>query len=211
MKINMTPNSIKTAFGISFSIATAIAHAGQISYEELSPNSNFVTFETQPLHFGRPGPVFSGGLTFTSGNGSFRTYPSGSIALCESGCIMTDIDLDYISVALPTPVAQAGGFVGVYNVASRSLVEFYSNNLLLGVVAIDTRANEGKFAGWDAGETIITSVRFVDIADQGFTITLGKFAYSFTSTIPEPAPSYLFAVGVFGLFVLRKVNRPEVR
>ncbi|MCQ9375477.1 PEP-CTERM sorting domain-containing protein [Methyloversatilis sp. XJ19-13] len=197
------------AAAFSLTVATMAAHAGQISYEELSTDAKLVTFETQPLNFGRPGPVFSGGLTFTSGNGSFRTYPSGSIELCESGCIMTDVELDYISVALPTPAAQAGGFVGVYNVPNHAQVEFYSNDLLLGTIAVDTAANEGKFAGWDAGQQLITSVRFVDVEDQQFTITLGEFAYSPTSTVPEPSNGFLFAVGILALLALRKGKLPQ--
>lgn len=187
---------------LSLLIAAGTAQAGQITFDQLSSDARFATFEHLPLDFGRPGPVSAGGLTFSSGSGWLRTYPNGSIDLCSAGCIMTDSELDYISVTLPTAVAQAGGFIGVYNVANHAQVEFYAGSTLLGTVDIDTQANEGKFAGWDAGEAIITSVRFVDVQDQNFTITVGKFAYSPTSAIPEPSTALFFIAGLLGLAAL---------
>ena len=126
----------------------------------------------------------------------------------ELGCILTNTDLDSIVVDLPTPVAKVGALLGTVNVASTARAEFYSNATLLGTVDISADPFEGVFAGWDAGASVITRVRFVDTVEQGFVLSLSRFTYEFAATVPEPSTVVLLLLGGVCVSVFRRRSHP---
>lgn len=183
----------------------ANSFAAQIDASAFKPGEKTeVSFAGLPFDFGRPGPVLAGGLTFTAGHGSFRTYPASSpmqsgpaTQVCaERGCIMTDDELDTITVALPTPVAMAGAYIGITNESTTAIAEFYAGTTLLGSVNISAKPFEGVFAGWDAGSPLITSVKFIDNQNQGFVLGLTGFTYQAVSSVPEAATNTMFLFGI---------------
>lgn len=198
--------------------AIGSACAGQIDASAFDPSKRVeVSFASLPLNFGRPGPVVAGGITFTDGSGSFRTYPASSpfpgapaMQVCaEKGCIMTDSELDFIAVTLPSPVSMVGAYIGIPNAATTASAEFYAGEALLGTVNISAKAFEGVFAGWNAGSAVITSVKFIDTQDQGFVLGLTGFTYQVAASVPEPSSWLLGLFGIVGLTAFVKLRKPE--
>lgn len=188
--------------------AIGSAFAGQIDATAFDPSKRVeVSFTSLPLDFGRPGPVVAGGITFTDGGGSFRTYPASgpfpgapAMQVCaQKGCIMTDAELDFIAVTLPSPVSMVGAYIGIPNAATTASAEFYAGEALLGTVNISAKAFEGVFAGWNAGASVITSVKFIDTQNQGFVLGLTGFTYQVAAPVPEPASWLLGLLGIVGL------------
>lgn len=187
------------------------ANAAAISASDFTDAATYVSFENLPLNFGygEPIPLSINGVTFTSSDNGygFRTYPKSFFVggtICQDGCIMTNDELDFITVTLPTPVAKVGGSVGVFNVSGTATAEFYSGNALLGSLIISSPADYSVFAGWDAGANIITSVRFTDIENQEFTLTLDKFGYETVTSVPIPSSALLLGSGLLGLVAKRR-------
>lgn len=96
--------------------------------------------------------MVAGGITFNDGSGWFRTYPASgpfpgepAMQVCaQKGCIMTDSELDFIAVTLPSPVSMVGAYLGIPNAASTAAAEFYSGDALLGLLGIAGLATFAK-------------------------------------------------------------------
>lgn len=164
-----------------------------------------ISFTQLPVDAGSPGARVIQGITFTSAANAFRTYPAGppypyggpAIQVCaERGCIMTDVDLDTITASLPTPTAMVGAYVGIPNVATTAIAEFYAGSMLLGTLSVSALPFEGVFVGWDAGSAIITSVRFIDDDPQQFVLALTGFTFQDRIDIPV-APTLLLVLTGF--------------
>lgn len=194
------------------------AQAASIQASGFGSQAVEVSFATLPLSFGGTPQVVAGGLTFESGAHSFRTYPGTAfgpfygvpgVEVCaERGCIMTDVELDFISVDLPSPVARVGALIGIPNRASTARAEFYAGTTLLGSIDVAPAAFIGEFAGWDAGANLITRVRFVDTINQGFVLAMTGFTYEFAAAVPEPATAMLSLLGLAVVGVSARRLRP---
>lgn len=194
--------------GVFSTVLAASAFAGQIDRTAFDGDQRVeVSFANLPMDFGRAGPVVAGGITFTSGFGSFRTYPANTFTMpdfegtqvCMTGCIMTNGELDFISVVLPEPVSLVGAYLGIVNESTTAVAEFYSGATLLGSVNVSARPFEGVFAGWDAGSAVITSVKFIDNQNQQFVLGLSGFTYQIAPSVPEPSSLALALMGSMAL------------
>jgi hypothetical protein len=192
------------------------AHAGPIQLSDFSSRHIEVSLASLPVGMGSVPSITADGITFQSGGGGIYGYPTfppwpggPSVQVCaELGCILTNSDLDSIFVDLPSPVAKVGALLGIPNMASTARAEFYSNATLLGTVDISADAFEGIFAGWDAGASVITRVRFVDTVDQGFVLGMSRFTYEFAATVPEPSTAMLLLLGGVCISGFRRRSQP---
>ncbi len=191
------------AAGLVTTLFACQAQAVPIQLNDFTGNKVEVSFSNLPLSFGGTPSVVADGITFLSGAQSFRTYPyfelggGPAVQICEQfGCIMTDVDLDFISVDLPAPVARVGALLGIPNTASTARAEFYAGARLLGTVDIAAAPFEGVFAGWDAGANLISRVRFVDTAENDFVLGLSRFTYEAAPQVPEPSTVILLLMGL---------------
>lgn len=192
------------------------AHAGPIQLSDFSSQHIEVSLASLPVGMGSVPSITADGITFRPGFGLIYGYPTvppwpggPAVQVCaELGCILTNTDLDSIVVDLPTPVAKVGALLGTVNVASTARAEFYSNATLLGTVDISADPFEGVFAGWDAGASVITRVRFVDTVEQGFVLSLSRFTYEFAATVPEPSTVVLLLLGGVCVSVFRRRSHP---
>lgn len=195
-----------------------MAQAAAIQLADFGAHKVEVSFTGLPPAAGGVAQVVADGVSFEAGASLLLTYPAAApfygtpgVEVCaERGCLLTNADLGFISVLLPSPVARVGALLGTPNSASAARAEFYAGAVLLGTVDVASAAFLGEFAGWDAGVDIITSVRFVDTVEQGFVLGLTAFTYEAMAAVPEPSTWLMWLAGL-GAVAIGWRARPPAR
>lgn len=152
------------------------------------------------------GPIVLGGVTYSSNNGQLRAFAdTASFANCFGGCITSDTDLGFIDAIFDDPFQRVGAFVGSAAQPNSARVDFF--DVLDGLIASAT------FGSGDAGDVFvgfeaaagIKRVRFTDIANQGFVLSVDRLHRENIPVVPLPAAMTLL-LGSLGLLYMYRIK-----